>query len=44
MMRTSYAFAHPRGKAGIAHLHFAGDAHHWGIIAFTLPSLIYSKS
>ena len=43
MMRACHAFAHPRGKAGIAHLHFAGDALKRRTDTLALPCLVYSE-
>ena len=42
-MRACHAFAQPRGKAGIAHLHFAGDALKRRTDTLALPCLVYSK-
>ena len=43
MMRTCHAFAQPCGKAGIAHLHFAGDALKRRTDSLALPRLVYPE-
>ena len=43
MMRTCQAFAQPRGKAGIAHVNFAGDALKRRTDTLALPRLVYSE-
>ena len=43
-MRTCHAFAQPCGKAGIAHLHFAGDALKRRTDTLALPRLVYPEA